>query len=66
MPVAELYFNRLSVRQSNKALPGISTESAFRGQKASLDNFSELSNRKAIYSDRQTSLVFQAVINYKF
>jgi len=34
--------------------------------KASFNNFSELSNRKPIYSDRQTSFIFQAGINYKF
>jgi hypothetical protein len=35
-------------------------------EKASLDNFSELNKRKPIYSDRQTSLVFQAVITCQF
>jgi hypothetical protein len=35
-------------------------------EKASFDNFSELNNRKPIYSDRQTSFVFQAIISYQF
>jgi len=36
-----------------------------RRDKASLNNFSELSNRRPIYSDRQTSFIFQAVITCK-
>ena len=35
-------------------------------EKASFDNFSELNKRKPIYSDRQTSFVFQAIITYQF
>ena len=35
-------------------------------EKASFDNFSELNNRKPIYSNRQTSFVFQGTVTYQF
>jgi hypothetical protein len=35
-------------------------------EKTSFDNFSELNKHKPIYSDRQTSFVFQAIITCQF
>jgi Domain of unknown function (DUF6268) len=37
-----------------------------QSEKASFDNFSELNKRKPVYSNRQTSFVFQAVVTYQF
>jgi hypothetical protein len=65
-----LYEVTLSKRWNFNVMAGHSfsqkLETFDQSQKASLDNFSFLSNRKPIYSDHQTSFIAQATINYKF
>lgn len=65
-----IYDRSISKRWSFNLIAGHSfmqrLETFDQGAKASLDNFSELSGRKANYSEQQTSFIFQGGISYKF